>query len=500
MPDLFLGAKPKTGENYMVPDAAHLITMAPAGSGKSTALLVPNLLQWSNSAFVMDPKGELFWLTGAHRAKPKSQGGLGQKVYLLDPFGEVERSWRSRLPALYPEPLPTHAMNPLDALRFDDRDPISGGDDYHDDVSGLIDAIVERSNERDPYWKDSAAQLLRGVITEGFMHEERLLSKARDKICWSYEDLHDAVIYRAVNGPASYSKRQLGRFSILGRVLADDPTKPGSFKVVTAGSDENREMLSVHSSAINETNFLDSPRLLRSLEGTDRIAKFGMDELASSLEPVTIYVVLPPDKFESPFGRKWLRLIVQTALNTVMRARPKEKVLFALDEFGTIGRMGEIESAFGVARGQGLCLWAFVQNLGQLKRDYEKNYQTFMANASASTFFNLNDPETAGYLEAAIGKRLATRPDSASIDHEGRITHQEAQELRPRKRADEITRAGGDTIFVLERGKQAAIATAVFYQNHPLWLSWCREDPYHPRKPAPTTVPPKPTRWRFRPF
>jgi type IV secretion system protein VirD4 len=64
-----------------VKDYVHLLTVAPAGAGKSVSVIIPNLLSHRGSTVVIDPKGELFAATAEARRK------MGHRVIRLDPFG-----------------------------------------------------------------------------------------------------------------------------------------------------------------------------------------------------------------------------------------------------------------------------------------------------------------------------------------------------------------------------------------------------------------------------
>ena len=59
----------------------HVLIMASTRSGKGVTLIIPHLLRYRGSAFVLDPKGENAKATGRQRA------ALNEKVYYLDPFG-----------------------------------------------------------------------------------------------------------------------------------------------------------------------------------------------------------------------------------------------------------------------------------------------------------------------------------------------------------------------------------------------------------------------------
>src|SRR5262249_47027355 len=59
-----------------------VLVVGPTRSGKTTCLVVPNLLEWRGPAIVTSTKGELLALTAAHRQR------MGP-VYVYDPTGEL---------------------------------------------------------------------------------------------------------------------------------------------------------------------------------------------------------------------------------------------------------------------------------------------------------------------------------------------------------------------------------------------------------------------------
>jgi type IV secretion system protein VirD4 len=62
--------------------------------------------------------------------------------------------------------------------------------------------------------------------------------------------------------------------------------------------------------------------------------------------------------------------------------QPDVPVMFMLDEMGTIGSLTMVEQAFGLMAGIGVRIWAFLQDLPQLKRDYPASWETFISNSS----------------------------------------------------------------------------------------------------------------------
>ena len=160
-------------------------------------------------------------------------------------------------------------------------------------------------------------------------------------------------------------------------------------------------MCSIISTTITQTAFLDDPELNACLSLTTN--NFSFDCLTEDGCGATIYLVLPFDKLQS-HGR-WLRLMVSLAIRTVFRCAKKLKhsVMFVLDEFGTIGPLPAISNAFSLGAGRQILLWAFVQGLPQIQRDYPNEWEIFIANCDHVIFFNIMDQCSAKYFSDMLG-------------------------------------------------------------------------------------------------
>ena len=85
---LEIGTDPHSGRTIRIAVKGNLTTIAPPGSGKSSGLLLPNLVApeasaWFGPAVVIDPKGD------AYRAVGDRRRALGRAVHCLDPMGLV---------------------------------------------------------------------------------------------------------------------------------------------------------------------------------------------------------------------------------------------------------------------------------------------------------------------------------------------------------------------------------------------------------------------------
>lgn len=89
---------------------------------------------------------------------------------------------------------------------------------------------------------------------------------------------------------------------------------------------------------------------------------------------------------------------------TRSKAKPQKQVLFMLDEFPSLGFMPVILDGLAYLAGYGAKLWVFAQSLSQLRATYGDAWQLFPNSAGAFTAFNINDMETANYIEQMLGQ------------------------------------------------------------------------------------------------
>jgi type IV secretion system protein VirD4 len=340
---------------------AHLITLAPTGAGKGVSTIIPNLLTYRGSIFCIDPKGENAMITARRRIE------LGQTVVILDPWSQTGQ--------------PSCSWNPFDMLKADD-------DDLIEDASLLAEAlIVSEGKAETSHWTEEARAFIRGLILYIAIEaepEDRNLVMLRQLLGYGPED------FLALLEDMQACQGKYGR--IVGRAATQLLRK----------SDKGRA--SVLSTCSSNTNFLDSPRMAQSLTRSD----FDMEDLKR--RQITVYVVIPPERLTS--GSRWLRLLTSFAINAAARVegRPRQRILYLLDEFAALGRLEKVEEAVGLMRGYGIWLWPILQDLNQLKALYPGTWESFMANSGLVQAFGVNDLTTAQWVSARIGQTTVHVP------------------------------------------------------------------------------------------
>ena len=393
---LLIGRDPKSGKLLGYHGPAHLLTLAPTRAGKGVGTVIPNLLLSGRSMLVIDPKGENVRVAGAMRAD------YGP-TFVLDPFGVTGT--------------PGASYNPLDRMTPDSLD-------LGEDASTLAAALVidPPGQAGEAHWNEEARALIAGLVLFCVVHEEaerRHLGTVREYLTLPPERFRELLgLMQESRGANGLIARAANRF--LGKA--------------------DREAAGVLSGAQRHTHFLDSPRIVQSLERSD----FRFADLRHAL--TTVFLVLPPNRMDA--YSRWLRLLVSEALQDIARGaealtalesaqeaagaprgptepltaarafpalsaplaspgtgpRLRTPTLFLLDEFAALGRLEAVERAMGLMAGYGLQLWPILQDLSQLRDLYGTRANTFVANAGVLQVFGVNDVETARWLSQALGK------------------------------------------------------------------------------------------------
>jgi type IV secretion system protein VirD4 len=425
---------------------AHVLSIAPTGSGKGVGAVFPNLLEYPGAVVVTDIKGENHAVTARYRREV-----LRQPVEALDPFDLVGGKAR---------------YNPLDLI--DPQRP----DAY--DLARLIATmlVVPEPGSREPFWDDEAASLVAGIV----LYVAHVADPA---------DRHlGAVRHYLTLSPSQFK-------ALLRKMAATD----ACFGLIRRAANriaqkEARLLSGVLASTNRHTELLDSPNLLPTLTAST----FSMADLKRS--PRSIYLVLPPHHLRA-HGR-WLRLLVACALRvlTSTPGQPPRNVLFLLDEFAVLGRMEVVEEAIAYARSFGISIWMLVQDLSQLREVYRTSWETLIANTRVKQAFGTADDATAEYLSRLTGQatvRVETLNRSTGTATGrgwlGQRQHGSAQNFGETGRRlllpDEVRRLPADRQLLFISGELPLLTTRPDYRRRPDLAARAEPNPLydHPGKP-----------------
>lgn len=403
----WLGRSPTGGEPLGFGDDRHVCLVSGSRSGKGATTIINNLCQWPGSVVVVDPKGENATVTAARRGDGSEYcEGMGQRVYVLDPFraAKVDDRYRARL-------------NPLDVL-----DPSRG--DVISEAGRIADAIVVANPQsNDPSWDEGARSMIRALILHVLTFEpyedRRHLGTIRELLLNG-----DVEAFEAIRDEAEQATPQM----LLWAGLARNPALGG----VIAGAGHRfggmlerapKQFEGMISNAINHTEFLDEPLMRECMSASD----FAPSDLKTDPKGISVYLSLP-QRFMGTHYR-WLRMIV-TLITTEMEVVSQQpacghRVLICLDEFAGLRRMEVIENAVAQIAGYGVKLFFVLQSLEQLKGTYQDKWETFLSNSGLKLFFGIGDQFTREYVSKLVGETqlvLDTRTRSEGTNSSRSLT------------------------------------------------------------------------------
>jgi len=368
-------------------DDRHLLTIAGSRTGKGVSAIIPNLLMYQGSVLVIDPKGENARLTAERRGQGRGvpDGGLGQDVFVIDPFGVsgVDEAYRA-------------GFNPLAALN-----PHS--DDFIDDCDAIADALVVQEGQGDnSYFYDAARLVLRGFIAWVVAHPEiqdKSLAEVK-RLLFLPRYYGEQAAKEELNTDVNDPKLTFNQLYMLMSVRPNFAFGIPFEAMMTLQSLGDREFGSVMSTIRNQIGFLSSPKMAEALSDTSR----SPDLKAWKHGGQSVYLCLPAGRMHRHF--RLFRLFINNLLNAIEadEQKPETPALMILDEMHVLGHMKSLETAAGLIAGFGVRIWSFFQDLSQLKSIYGERWETFLGNSSVFQTFGLNDMGTLNYVSERLGR------------------------------------------------------------------------------------------------
>ena len=354
-----LGLAPDTGQTVRIQLEGNVVTIAPPRSGKTSGLILPNLVlpeegAWAGPVVCIDPKGEVI------RAVRQRRETLGRKIRILDPAGIVGA---------------TDRWNPL--LKRDATDILS----LQAAARGLLPDTGSASDTSD-YFKDRAVSVLVAALAV------------------TLADRHADVIAAAnlVSDPdrlAAILRDRDDRFakSALSVLDADDRTKG-----------------SVLSSAEQAFTWATDKRLQAIVSDHT----FELSEIAAG--DTDLFVVLPADDRKDILA-PYVRWLLSDLFAAVRTHRVSERVIVMIDEAMVLGRFNPIVRGMAELPGYGVSLWTFWQNRAQIIEVYgPSGANSILGTAEATILFNLSraDGDEREHWSKALGDYtgVETRPGS----------------------------------------------------------------------------------------
>ena len=362
----YLGIAPDDKTPMFYNGDGHILTCAPPGYGKTTGIILPNLLTYNRGSIVVtDPKGVLTAITRRQREEK-----FGNKIVVINP-------WREEIADKEGGSLGTDlgdtGYNPLRTLRPDDPNII----DEAETIFSIICPVPPKLTGVDKFFAQSARTVLIASAifltrTEGEVTLPRLYNFIR-----TTKDGWAAICADMME------HKGLDLSGYAGEILAH--------------MDSQNQWAGVLSSMNQSTDIYNPGKKLG-----EHVSRDEFDPADLKRENITVYIVVPSHRREA--NSHWLGLVIANIAEAVGKPGKSSSVMLIAEEFANLGYLPSIPSAMAEYREAGLKVHLIIQNMGQLTATYGKDEANNLIKlCNIRQFFGISDAELARDLEHQIG-------------------------------------------------------------------------------------------------
>lgn len=396
-------------------ETPHYVYLGSSGSGKSVTCVINMVSFIANakkprSVFVTDPKGEIYHTTS------KMLQTHGYKVLTID-FRHPELS--NHINILEPvikeyenyikyEKLTNNATNENEKLEYQNKS-ISSYAETNRLITSLASMITyDKSQSKDPFWNNSAKNLLEGLI--GFFLEEYKDGKI------SREQITMTSIRKFQN--STMEEKNSKKFKLyIEQKPYGTKSKDSLIPILSSSENTYKSITSVFS---EKMAIFDDVNVANVTSRSD----FDFDILGK--EKSALFVIVPDeDKVYYTLVTIILGLLYKELVKLANSNENKKcpvEIDWICDEFSNCPPLVEpsIESIISVARSRGLRYHLFIQSLSQLDNVYGKEVAQIILDNSGLAYLKTNTMDTAEAISKRLGKKTI---ESNSISQSVSLTN-----------------------------------------------------------------------------
>ena len=334
-----------------------------SGAGKTRFYAKPNIMQANTSFVILDPKGENVRDTG-NLLKSK-----GYDIKVLDLIN-MDKSY---------------CYNPFVYLHSDN------------DIQKLVTNIFKNttpkgSQSQDPFWDQAAMMLLLALVF--FLHYEA--PPEEQNFPMVMEMIRSGEVKEDDDGFMSPLDRLFAR-------LADrtpDHIALKYYRNYRSGSGKTLKSIQITLVARLEKFNLDS---LAAITQSDEME---LDKLGE--KKTAIYAVIPDNDSSYNFivGMLYTQLFQQLYYSADVKhgGRLPVHVHFVMDEFANVALPDEFDKLLSTMRSREISVSIIIQNLAQLKKLFEKEWESIVGNCDEFLYLGGNEQSTHEYVSKLLGK------------------------------------------------------------------------------------------------
>jgi type IV secretion system protein VirD4 len=315
------------GDYLMASGQQFILLAAPTRSGKGVGVVIPNLLNYSDSVVVFDLKLENFRFTSAYRACH------GQKVFLFAPFSEDRR---------------THRWNMLDTVSRDSSFRVG-------DILAIGQVFYPADcDPREKFWNDNARNLFLAFVL--------YLIETPELPCTMGE------VFRQSSGKGKQLKDHIQGL-IAARAESEAPLSEECLDAF------NRFLSSPENTLGNIISTFNAPLLVFAnplVDAATSASDFDIRNLRR--ERTSLYVGIQPARLAD--AALLVNLLFSQIITLNTRELPENnpdlqyQCLLVLDEFAALGKVSIIAKANAYISGYNIRLLTIIQSVSQLEAIY----------------------------------------------------------------------------------------------------------------------------------
>lgn len=404
------------GKKLKLPGFEGALVVAPTGSGKTTAIAVPNLLEWTGSGVFNDLKGELYHLTANYR-----KNTLKNECFLWAP-ADIDKNTSCYNPFFYVSP------NPDLRIR---------------DLQLIAETLIPATKLGDGFWYQSSREIFlmlalflfetKGIATLCEIHD---LSKQESFFEWLASEVteHEEAFSKTLKQNA---------FAILG---ADEKTQRNILKDFHSRMGLFNDPIIGYATSKNDFDF----RKLRR-------------------QKMSIYIHIPDgdkERLSLILTLFWSQLI-HIMSSDEPQSDESHGVLALLDEFGNMGRINKLKDGLSFLRSYHMRCIIIVQYLSQITSVYGREDEKGFLNSKVKVAFALNDIEDAQFFSKSMGSQTV-KVTSSSVntghgDHLGSRSENINFQSRALMTPDEIMQLSDKKAIILIEARNPIKANKCYW-------------------------------------
>jgi type IV secretion system protein VirD4 len=335
----------------------HMFVVAGTGSGKSTCLVIPNLLTWRQTVIAYDPAEELAAACAGWR------------------------SCFSRVVQLAPTSSTSHAYNLLDALQLGGDQEVRGVQLVSQMLIDPEDRGTDHLSDAGKHFQGMAMIALNGFILYGLYTQRARSLGALRAFYMSQALVHHAKTMQRYPHPLI---REAGG--------------------ILAHTDGHNERSGIFSTVAQSLWVYSDPLIQRATDSS----QFTLRDIRERARPLTLFVSVPFGDMERL--RPWIRTVLRQCFDHAMsRVGPWSwDILGIFDEAPSLRRFTLIHEGLGRVRKYGIRLMIVTPSMEAIIDTYGRHH-SFLDGCKVKVVFGLEDNETPETFSQRVGETEVTR-------------------------------------------------------------------------------------------